>query len=316
MYKSRPESTVRDIHGCLPPDGPLLVVCHDAGAANLIFAWLWHWLEAGTLNRSDLLLALAGPARTIAERTRLAAQGRPSSLENFPDQVGCVLSGTGWQSDWEHRARQLARNHKIHSIAVVDHWVNYPARFVRDDEYCLPDELWVSDEYAERIATQTFPSLRVRRQPNLYLAREIAQIPPLAPAAGDTLYLLEPTRTTWGRTTEGEFQALDYFIHQRHLIMPCPEPRIRLRLHPSEPADKYNEWIATNGLHTVRIDDAEDLAASIGCASVVVGIQTAALVIALAAGRTVYSSLPPWAGELIIPHEDIRQLRKLNPANF
>ena len=315
MHKPASDSTAPANQSCSPPGVPLLVACHDAGAANLIFAWLRQWLESGTLNRSDLLLALEGPAQDIAVRTGLSALGRTSSLESLTDRLGCVLSGTGWQSDWEHRARQLARNRKVHSIAVIDHWVNYPARFIRDNVLCLPDELWVSDEYAERIAMQTFPSLPVYRQPNFYLMREVSKISPLVPSRGDTLYLLEPTRTTWGRSDEGEFQALDYFIQHRHLITPCPEPRVRLRLHPSEPSDKYHDWIAANGNHAVCVDDAEDLAASISRASVVIGIQTAAMVIALAAGREVYSSLPPWAGEFALPHRGILQLRQLNPAD-
>lgn len=296
----------------VPPGTPLLVACHDAGAANLVFAWLRHWLDTGALNHSDVLLALEGPAKNIADNAGLSALACASSLDHAPATVSCILSGTGWQSDWEHRARQLATSRRIRSIAVIDHWVNYSARFIRHETLCLPDEIWVSDEYAERIAAHTFPSLAVSRQPNLYLMHELAKISPLLEDRGDTLYLLEPTRTTWGRHTEGEFQALDYFVQQYPRIVPRSGQRIRLRLHPSEPVDKYDHWIAANPAHAVVLDDAPDLSASIGRASVVVGIQTAAMVVALAAGRAVYSSLPPWAGEFALPHEGIRQLRNLS----
>jgi len=303
------EVSSTEMQGCAPPETPLLVACHDAGAANLVFAWLRHWIKAGLLNYGDLLLALKGPALDIAERSGLAALATPVSLEKLPAQLGCVLSGTGWQSDWEHRARQLAHMRNIHSIAVIDHWVNYPARFIRDDVTCLPDALWVSDKYAERLARAAFPALAVKRLPNLYLAHETARIPPLDLGSGDTIYLLEPTRTTWGRQSEGEFQALDYFIQQRHLIPPAARARIRLRLHPSEPDDKYDAWLTNHQEYGVCRDDSGDLAESIGRASVVVGIQTAAMVVALAAGRRVYSSLPPWAGEFALPHDGITQLR-------
>lgn len=295
-----------------PPETPLLVACHDAGAANLIFAWLRQWIEARSLSTTDLLLVLEGPARDIAQRTGLVALGTLCTLGNLPTRPACVLSGTGWQSDWEHHARRLATMRNIHSIAVIDHWVNYPARFVRDGEACLPDEVWVSDEHAERIAKQALPALLVRRQPNLYLAHEVARIPHLPAGRGDTLYLLEPTRTNWGKSELGEFQALDYFIRHRHLVTPSPESRVRLRLHPAEPQGKYDDWIITNHSKSVCIDNERDLSTSIGRASVVIGIQTAAMIIAMEAGRAVYSSLPPWAGEFALPHEGIKLLRKLD----
>ncbi len=294
------------------PAFPLLIACHDAGAANLTFAWVQHWLRADSLKKDDLLLALDGPAQHIATHAGLSAITPQVTLDTFPTSARCLLSGTGWQSNWEHRWRLLAKRHGIHSIAVVDHWVNYPQRFERDGITCLPDALWVSDEHAERIAQHTFPSLQVVRQPNLYLDSQVADIPALSPGKGDTLYLLEPARTTWGRRAEGEFQALDYFIQERHRLIACPESRVRLRPHPSDPAGKYDAWLSRHPSHDVCLDDAPDLSISIARASVVVGMQTAAMVIALAAGRAVYSSLPPWAGELALPHDGIRQIRHLS----
>ena len=311
MHKPAPDPARPDIVSALPAT-PLLVACHDAGAANLIFGWLRYWLTTGKLNPSHLLLALQGPAKAIAANSGLTPLGRDVALDNLSIPLGCVLSGTGWQSDWEHRARRLARSRKIPSIAVLDHWVNYASRFIRDDGTCLPDALWVSDEHAERIAQHTFPSLQVVRQPNLYLDSQVANIPALSPGKGDTLYLLEPARTTWGRRAEGEFQALDYFIQERHRLIACPESRVRLRPHPSDPAGKYDAWLSRHPSHDVCLDDAPDLSISIARASVVVGMQTAAMVIALAAGRAVYSSLPPWAGELALPHDGIRQIRHLS----
>ena len=42
---------------------PVSVVCHDAGAANLVFAWLREWAEASSLDKHELKLLLQGPAK-------------------------------------------------------------------------------------------------------------------------------------------------------------------------------------------------------------------------------------------------------------
>ena len=120
---------------------PVAVVCHDAGAANLILAGL----EAGWAR--EWRVCAEGPARR-----------RFSNL--FPDHAVCaslaealrdaaaLLSGTGWASSLEHEARRLAGEMGVFSVAVVDHWVNYPDRFVRNGEQVWPDEFWVTDALA------------------------------------------------------------------------------------------------------------------------------------------------------------------------
>jgi hypothetical protein len=147
---------------------PLVVTAHDAGAANLIIGWLRGRRDL------DIRTCLAGPAVDLWTATF----GKPqimSLAEAFQGAVG-VLSGTSYASDLEHQARVLAKERRVHSIGVIDHWVNYPDRFLRDGSRILPDEIWVADEDALTIAAACFPGVIVRQQPNLYLANLVAQI--------------------------------------------------------------------------------------------------------------------------------------------
>ncbi len=57
----------------------------------------------------------------------------------------------------------------MRSAVWLDHWVNYPTRFVLDGDTILPDELWVADEHAARIARETVPGPPVVVQGNPYL---------------------------------------------------------------------------------------------------------------------------------------------------
>ncbi|MBI5716562.1 MAG: hypothetical protein HZC37_02620 [Burkholderiales bacterium] len=294
----------------MSPDlrSPLAVVCHDAGACNVILPWL---------RRPDLSLrpVMDGPAaRLFRGRFGAAAPaGSGHALEAALDGAAMLLSGTGWASDLEHRARRLARERGLFSAAVIDHWINYPMRFERDGETVWPDEFWVTDEGARAIAERCFPGAVVRCFDNLYLRAEAAEIaPPTAPA--QVLYVLEPMRSDWGRGVPGEFQALDHFMDQRVAAgMPAAAP-IRLRPHPSDPPGKYDAWIVAqrgrgaSGGADVSLDRHATLAGAIGVSTWVVGCESFALVVALAAGRRVCTSLPPWAPPCRLPHAGIVRL--------
>jgi hypothetical protein len=285
---------------------PTVVVCHDSGAANLI-------LEEMRDNPDHTWRAVfEGPA----ERLWMAAGspgGRLWKLENAIVNGESVLSGTGWASNLEHEARQLARAAGLPSVAVIDHWVNYAARFEREGQVVLPDEIWVVDEYAFRLAVESFPTITVRERANLYLKREIAAVRAIgAPRAGRVLFLGEPVRFTWpGQTQPSEMEALDYLVSHLDLLGLQGQPQLRLRPHPSEPPDKYDEWIARFPYLDIALERSGSLSRAIAEAEWVAGCETAAMVVALAAGRRAVSTLPPAAPRCRLPHENLIHLRDM-----
>lgn len=300
---------IRDIIGLperLPT--PLALVCHDAGAANIAFAWI------GREVRVPVRAYIEGPARAIWERS-FPEQALAGSLDDALSDAAALLSGTGWASDLEHRARLLALERGIVSLAVVDHWVNYRARFEREGRVVMPDAVIVTDHWAEAEARMRFGSTPIGLWPNRYFEREVEAIAPI-PADGDILYIGEPARDDWGRGQPGEFQALDFFMSALSVIEGAQGRRLRIRPHPSEDAGKYAAVIEKynaimGGLDYAQIDDVPSLAASISKANITVGMGSAAMVVALASGRRVYGSLPPWAPPCSLPHDGILHLRTL-----
>jgi len=287
------------------PDWPLpaAIVAYDAGATNLIIAWLKAW-------RWPVRACVDGPARKLWEQ---AFPGRPT-CKNIADALegaSSVVTGTGWASSFEHEARRQARSRGLRVAAVLDHWVNYPPRFERDGAVVWPDELWVADEWAAQIARQVLPPMPIRVYDNLYLQAQVAQVS-LAPKDGKMLYNLEPLRSDWGRGEQGEFQALDYTLHHLHEFYRMPIRRIVLRPHPSDPADKYSRYLDADP--RIVMDCSVDIAQAISRADIVVGVESFALTLALAAGRPVFSSIPPWAPALRLPQEGINQIRRLFPT--
>lgn len=273
---------------------PFAVVAHDAGAANLILAWL----DPADPPRA----VMRGPAERLW-RARMGAAPLSGSIVDVLEGSTAVLTGTGWASDLEHEARVLAHDHGVRSVAVIDHWVNYRSRFERTGRVCLPDEIWVVDEDALALASAMF-TIPIRQQPNAYLDAQVARIGlPSDPLA--VLYVLEPARDDWGRETPGEFQALDWFMTGRPAMKIGPESPVRLRPHPSDPPGKYDAWLKANPEAT--LDDSPTLDAAIGRAGIVVGAESHAMVVALTAGRRVICTLPPWAPPCRLPHAGIER---------
>lgn len=306
---------------------PFALVAHDAGAANHLFAWV---------REHQPLLCLSGPALALwLDRFKQTSQNLPlhpsissqnlaakiyleSRLEEVISQVTTVITGTGWGSNLEHTARKIAHQRRIRSIAVIDHWTNYPERFCRDGEQILPDEIWVTDLYAAKIARATFPSVQVNQQPNSYSQQFVEEVasfnsPSSATSNVRVLFVLEPIRHQWGDlTVPGEILSLDYFMAERHRARIPLSAEIRLRPHPSDPPGKYQEWLSRHANLRVKLDTSSTLSEAISWSSVVVGCQTYAMVLALACGRPVISSIPPWAPKCALPHYEILHLSSMS----
>src|SRR4051812_17830118 len=129
----------------------LLVACHDAGGAEIVSSWLRH-------RRDDPPAAclLDGPARAIFARKLGSALRQVDRLPPL-DGFDLVLCGSSGEADLERRVVRTARAAGVRSAVWLDHWINYRQRFVLDGELVAPDEVWVSDEHAARLAAEALP---------------------------------------------------------------------------------------------------------------------------------------------------------------
>jgi hypothetical protein len=185
------------------------------------------------------------------------------------------------------------------------------SRFERAGEVVMPDTLWVSDPYAAAMAAQVFKDVPVIELPNVYLQEMVNSIPPVQIGCRHVLYVLEPIRNDWGRGVPGEFQALDFFAEHLAQMLGTQPVQISLRPHPSDALGKYDAWIQNHAHLNVSLDAHPNLNQAIANAKWVVGAETFAMVVADAAGRQTYSSLPPWAHRCQLPQTSIKHLRDL-----
>lgn len=285
----------------------LTVVAHDAGAANHIFAWL----RCGLIDINKTRMSLTGPALEIYRRAVPGFRNLP--LEQAFEATTALISGTGWASDIEHNARIIARKRNIQSIAVIDHWTNYTMRFERHGEQILPDQIWVSDEYAAALCKHHFPSIKVQTQPNAFLDEQLHEITAFKSYQQDhILFLMEPARDNWGNPPlAGEFQAFDYFARHFNHFKRKPAQKVIIKPHPSDHDGKYSHLAELYPDLNISIDTTSPLPMLIASASIVAGCQTYAMIIALHADKQVISVLPPHAPRCVLPQDNIIHLSEL-----
>jgi hypothetical protein len=295
------------------PSQPFAVVSHDSGGAEILSSFLLR-------HRTPELLVLEGPAVAIFERKLGDIPTLP--LEEAVQRSAWVLSGTSWQSDLEWRALVRARELGKPSVAFLDHWINYKERFLRSGRLCMPDEIWVGDEHAARLARREFAEQLVRLVENPYFEDVQSSFASLQGASAQRrgppvlLYVTEPMREHgllhygderyFGYTEE---EAVQYFLQNVKFIS-SEVARIVIRAHPSEPEQKY-AWARERVSAQVDISERKSLIEDIAAADIVVGCESMAMVVALLGGKRVISAIPPGGHPCALPHPEIELLQDL-----
>ncbi len=289
------------------------VVSHDAGGAEILSSWL---------NRAHCQASVvaAGPAESIFRRK--CPQAEFLSLDEALAKSAWVLCGTGWQSSLERHAIARGRALGKKTVAFLDHWVNYRERFEEGGHSVLPDEIWVGDVEAERIARTLLDQTLVLLQPNPYVEDLLAEIARIqtgksGSAANRVLYVCEPIadhalaqygdERHWGYT---EYDALRFFL-TNVAALGQPVDAITIRPHPSEQADKYQWADGLIPLPAVEFGGKKTLLEETLESDIIVGCESMAMVVGLLAGKRVISTIPPGGRPCQLPHRDIEHMQQL-----
>jgi hypothetical protein len=203
---------------------------------------------------------------------------------------------------------------------LIDHWANYQSRFIRNNNYQLPNEVWVVDKYALEIARDTFSNVDIKLINSHYLEQQVAEIDSYSvtkPKESEAiLFLMEPVRDSWNTTNEPpEIESFRYFLSYLNLLTKLDGVRITIKPHPSDADGKYDYLLAENKQYCIEISSTDSLSSLLASSNIVVGCQTYAMVVALAADKKVICALPSYAPECILPHSEIIKLSSLVKLN-
>tara|TARA_B100001989_G_scaffold247406_1_gene219560 strand:- start:1393 stop:2346 length:954 start_codon:yes stop_codon:yes gene_type:complete len=298
----------------------ITICAYDAGSAN-------HLLNTYKENISNTKLCLGGPALKIFENH--FSDIKIYNLKDSLKDSKYLISGTGWGSSLEHKSRKIASKNGIFNIAVIDHWVNYLERFKRVDEIILPNEIWVTDHEAAKIACKIFSDIPIIQIPNLWLDEIKSRFESIRRNSNvgfnnnlpsTLLYFTEPIRTKWGDVEAGEFQSLRYFFEsleklskKRFINEQEKIKEIIIKIHPSEEYSKYDKFLEKLKINfPVKIIDNGDIAKSLAYSEAVFGCETQALVVSLSCGLPTFCTIPPFGPQCRLPHNEIIELRNIH----
>lgn len=290
----------------------IAIVTHDAGGAEILSSWLRRCEQ-------PYCLVLDGPAKVIFQRK--LGECRSIPLSDAIKQCDWVLCGTSWQSSLERQAINQAKAAGKKVVAFLDHWVNFKERFMEQSVAVYPDEIWVGDIEAEKIAHTHFAGVPIVLKPNPYFEDLQIEFGKIKTASSDSkqcsiLYVCEPIREHallqhgderyWGYTEE---DALLFFLENKNFLG-CSVSKIKIRPHPSESKTKYN-WAMNNSPLTIEVGGEKTLLEEIAQASIVVGCESMAMVVGLLTKRRVISSIPPGGKSCRLPQPEIEHLQYL-----
>ena len=295
---------------------PVAVVAHDAGGAEIISSYVRQ-------NNISCIFSVEGPAETIFSR-------KLGVIDNLPIKIAVekadkVFCGSSPVSDFEWHAMHSARDRCKHITVFLDHWANYPERFIRDGITVLPDEIIVHDKFSHAMAIADFPDISIKLIKNPYLLEISSEIRAYCKSklldqdcrrVTQILYVCEPTseyaklmhgnKRYWGYT---ETEALRFTLLHLATIDPNAD-RFVVRPHPSESLDKY-KWILYMSDLEIELSEGRSLAIDIANSDVIIGCNTMAMVVGIFSAKRVLSSIPPGGPPCLLPHSEIVMLRDL-----
>lgn len=289
------------------------VVAHDAGSAEILSSYIRQ-------NNLICNYCLAGPAIKIFS-LKLGPLTN-MSLEELVENSDKVLCGTSLTARHEWEAIAIAKKLAKHSTAVIDHWTNYRERFVRDGVWHFPDEVWVGDETAQKLAIDLLPELKITYVENAYFIDQKKELEKLSSKKKDKtpgtkiLYVTTPMRAGglelynnprhWGYTEE---DALRYFLSNVKCLSNNISS-IEIRTHPKEKNDKYDWAYSEYDLPLNRAHGLSLMEQIVEC-DVVAGCATMAMVVGLLAEKRVVSCIPVGGRIKPLPHQDIEKMHEL-----
>jgi hypothetical protein len=291
----------------------IVVVCNDAGSAEIISSWILTQNE-------EYLLVLDGPAVQIFSRK--INNIKTHSLDNALKKADWLVTGSSIFSSLEIDAIAKSKLLNIKSVTFLDHWANYPERFVKNNNQIFPDELWAGDSYAYNIAKKIFPNIKVIFQENAYFKsiqtaskilkskirydKQNEYILYLCSPVAEHAKLIHGNEKYWGYD---EHDRIRYFMENLHKLK-TSSSRVILRPHPSENPEKYS-WAIDEFEPLVSINDSKTLLEQALESEVVVGCNSMGLAIAIIAGKRAVSLLAPDDADCTIPMKELEHLNLL-----
>ena len=208
-----------------------------------------------------------------------------------------LVTSTSRSSDLEKKFIKLAKDHSIKTVAMLEHWIYYRERFdypSRGWKANLPDEIWVVDKLAKRIAEKDFgKEISVKIKPNLFFKDLRLEYKNTEPGKNskffNILFLNEPVLGRGilkkKKIKNAEVKKVTRLIDFIKAMDRRKPIRFTIRQHPIESSSRYSDVLKNNSdgrnfIINLSNLNTSSLIADIKNADIVMGMQSSALIIA------------------------------------
>ena len=290
----------------------IAVISHDAGGAEIIS----HWLKKQNKLYSTVL---KGPAIKVFRNNKVKLHN--NDLKEAISYADLIITGTSWQSNIEKEAIFLAKKIGKYSITFLDHWVNYEERFIYNGELILPNEIWVTDEFAYKLAKSIFKKITIKIKPNYYLlnlkkiikAKSINNKEKFCKNSG--LFIGENI-SDHALLSTGKINGFGYteneslkFLLDNIKNLKINIDNLKIRPHPSDKKDKYN-W-SKESKYVKEISNKNNLIEDILNSEIIFGCESNAMIVGILARKKVISCIPNPEKKCSLPYPQIISLSDL-----
>lgn len=294
-----------------------LIVAHDAGGAQVLSSWVARQEEP-----SRFIFSVQGPALEIFRKK--IETFKNIEIENAISSVNSIITTTSWASDIEISALKRFKDLEgLHSVVLLDHWINYRERLLYRNQLILPNEIWVTDHFASKLALKTFSKIPVSTIHNYYLEEVMNKVYDLRHSyLGDKvrtkleiLFIGENISTNCERT-HGDANFYGYteqesFIHFLERINKFGNLQnivLTIRPHPSETAEKYISLIPVSLKEKINYFVSKNsLEIDLANSDLVVGMSSFALYISVNAQIRTLCVIPNSSIKCVIPDPRIER---------
>jgi hypothetical protein len=284
----------------------IFVVAHDAGGAEIVGAYI-----SKLRHNTTLAVYAHGPAAQIFRRLgipfRPISDNRPviaRIVHTHRDADLALLAAPGWMTTIERVALAEAKKAGLHTAVYLEWWMDYRTIFKYPQEKWrenLPDEIWVGDSYAERLAVKYFGVRKTRFVPNLYFADIVARyrrVPKRMTSKG----ILFMSSSAAHESEEALTLVLDA------LSKKSSSKTLRIRFHPADKRNRYDTLLRRYKNVTVEKSSEKDIVQDLIGTDTVVGMNTVALAVSALCGLQTINIVPV-GGSSHVPQKEVIQIR-------
>ena len=253
----------------------ILISCHDAGSANLIYYWMKKF------DKNNFFFYNKGPGKEIFKKKNVEL----SKIKKL--DIDLIITGTSQFSSLENKVRIIASKLNIFSITFLDHYANYKKRFYYNNRLKLPDEIWSFDIYSYKLARKIFKNVLIKKKINYFIYSLKKKIKLKKTKKNNLLYFSKPF---FFKNKGKEFYYLKKFLERFKDEKNC---NIKIKLHPLESSKKYDKLIKKYKQINIKVFKNSKLEHLINWCDKVFGCETYAMIIASKCDKKVYTLMYP-----------------------